>query len=95
MACKSLDPPQGACKSPCQMQHVDRHGAACVCWGPGVLGRPSVFLAREPRAGAGADKKKCPRPSNLRLTNRLDAWLFVTLTILFSMRFTLKTAKSD
>lgn len=72
-----------------------RHGAACVLRAGARLfldGR-RFFLAREPRAGAGADKKNCPRPSNLRLTNRLDAWLFVT--ILFTTRFTLKAAKSD
>jgi len=60
-----------------------------VCWGPAVIldwtavnfwhGNPVVM------AGTGADKK-CPRPSKHRLTNRLDAWLF--LTILFFIRYT-------
>jgi hypothetical protein len=87
-ACKSLDPPQGATgkSAPCQMQHVDRHGAACVL-GPGCSWTAVSFFGTGTPCWCCADKKNCPGPCNLRLTNRLDAWLFVT--ILFSMRFTL------
>lgn len=97
-ACRSLDPPQGttgkrergraASDAPdAECRHADME--LRVCWGPAVIldwtavnfwhGNPVVM------AGTGADKK-CPRPSKHRLTNRLDAWLF--LTILFFIRYT-------
>ena len=89
-ACKSLDRPQGttgkrrkgraASDVPdAECRHADME--LRVCWGPGCSfgldGRQ--FLAREPRAGVSGDDKKCPGPSKHRLTNRLGAWLFVTI----------------
>jgi hypothetical protein len=72
---------------------------SCVC--AGRLGPGCSWTAVSFFFGTGtpcwcwccADKKNCPRPSNLRLTNRLDAWLFVT--ILFSMRFTTKCRQKN